>query len=187
MSIKYNEAYAKLMEWTDNPALVNHGKMVGTVMKVAAHKYGAGKEDEERWEIAGLLHDADYCKWPEEHPKRIMAWLNEKDEPEIAHAISAHYTPWGAEYNSEIDKALLACDELTGFIAACCHIRPGGIANLTPKSVKKRLKSKSFAAKVERPEVAAGIEKLGVDETEHIQFIIDTLKPYAKEFGLLGQ
>ena len=76
---------------------------------------------------------------------------------------------------TQLDKALLACDELTGFIVACCQIRPDGINGLTPKSVKKKLKQKSFAAKVERGEIQAGVEMLGVDMTEHIQFIIDVL------------
>lgn len=105
----------------------------------------------------------------------------------MAHAISAHYTRWGVPYESRLDKALLACDELTGFIGACCLIRPDGIAKLTPKSVKKRLKSTRFAAKVERSEVRAGAEMLGVDLSEHIQFIIDALRPFAGELGLQGR
>lgn len=187
MAISLDRAHEILQDWTDNPALVVHGKMVGTVMKSAAHKYGKGAEDEERWEIAGLLHDADYDRWPEEHPKKIVSWLSDNGEAEIAHAISAHYTKWGVSYDSSLDKALLACDELTGFIGACCHVRPGGITSLSVKSVKKRLKSKSFAAKVERDEVHAGIEMLEVDADQHIQFIIDALKPFADEFGLLGK
>jgi predicted hydrolase (HD superfamily) len=87
-------------------------------------------------------------------------------------------------YDSQLDRALLACDELTGFVMACCFVRPEGVATLTPKSVKKKLKDKRFAAGVERAEVQAGIELLGVDLGEHIQLIIDALKPHAAELGI---
>lgn len=154
-------------------------------MRAAALKYGAGESDVEAWGITGMLHDADYEAWPDEHPKLVVAWLREIGEEAIAHAISAHYTKWGVPYNSALDKALLACDELTGFVGACCFVRPDGITSLTPKSVKKKLKQKSFAASVERDEVTAGMELLGVDPTEHIQFVIDALKPFADELGLV--
>jgi len=85
------------------------------------------------------------------------------EEVRIAHAISAHYTKWNVPYETLLDKALLACDELTGFIVACCQVRPDGITSLEPKSVVKRLKDKGFAAKVDREEVYKGIELLGVE------------------------
>ena len=103
-----------------------------------------------------------------------------------AHAVSAHYTKWGVPYETALDKALLACDELTGFVVACCLVRPEGVATLTPKSVKKKLKDKRFAAKVERAEVYAGVEKLGVDLGAHVQLVIDALKPHADELGIAG-
>lgn len=181
-----DEAWALLCEWTPSEALRRHGRSVEVVMRAAAHRYGAGAEDEEAWGIAGMLHDADYDTWPEEHPDRIVGWLRERGEEEIAHAISAHYTRWGVAHESTLDKALLACDELTGFVGACCLVRPDGIASLTPKSVRKKLKSKGFAAKVERTEVTAGAELLGVELSEHVQFVIDALRPSAEELGLLG-
>ena len=116
-----------------------------------------------------------------------MAWLRERDEDELAHAISAHYTQWGVPYDSLLDKALLACDELTGFVGACALVRPEGIATLAPKSVKKKLKDKRFAAKVERHEVTIGAEMLEVDLGEHIQLVIDALRPHAEELGLAGR
>jgi len=167
--------------------LRRHGRSVEVVMRAAAHRYGNGDSDVEQWGIAGMLHDADYEQWPEEHPHRIVDWLRGEGEDTIAHAISAHYTHWGVPYNTTLDKALLACDELTGFIGACCLVRPEGVHTLTPKSVKKKLKSKGFAASVERTEVHAGVELLGVELTEHIQFIIDALKPHAEELGIGGQ
>ena len=138
----------------------------------------------EQWGIAGMLHDADYEQWPEDHPQRTVAWLQERGETKIAHAVSAHYTKWGVPYETVLDQALLACDELTGFIIAACLVRPDGVTTLTPKSVKKKLKDKAFAAKVERDEIQKGVELLGVDLTEHIQFIIEALKPYADELGI---
>ena len=99
----------------------------------------------------------------------------------IAHAISAHYTKWNVPYDTLMDKALLACDELTGFIIACCQVRPDGISSLEVKSVVKKLKDKGFAAKVERDEVYKGAELLGVDLNDHIGFIISVLKNHREE------
>jgi predicted hydrolase (HD superfamily) len=179
-----DEAWEQLCEWTKTDTLRRHARAVEIVMRAAAERYGAGEQDVERWGVAGMLHDADYEAWPEEHPHRIVAWLRAREEPELAHAISAHYTHWGVPYDSQLDRALLACDELTGFIGACCLVRPEGIHTLAPKSVKKKLKDKRFAAKVERHEVRTGAELLKVDLGEHIQFIIDALKPHAEELGL---
>ena len=186
MTLTRDQGWTHLCEWTETASLRRHARAVELVMRQAAHRYGNGAVDEEAWGLAGMLHDADYEKWPDEHPRRIVAWLEEQGQPEIAHAVSAHYTRWEVPYNSSLDKALLACDELTGFIMAACLVRPEGILTITPKSVKKKLKDKSFAAKVERAEVAAGVELLGMDLGEHIQFIIDALKPHADELNLAG-
>jgi predicted hydrolase (HD superfamily) len=160
---------------------------VEIVMRAAAARYGGGGADPERWGIAGMLHDADYEQWPEEHPRRIVAWLRERGEEELAHAVSAHYTKWGVPYDSLLDKALLACDELTGFVMACCYVRPDGIVTLDAKGVTKRLKDKRFAAGVEREEVRAGAEMLGVPIEAHITFVIDALRPHAAELGIAGK
>jgi predicted hydrolase (HD superfamily) len=186
MSLSYERAEEQLHAWTTNPSLLNHAHTVETVMRQAAVRYGNGVADQERWRIAGLLHDADYERWPSEHPKRIVAWLREQGEEEIAYAVSAHYTKWGVTPKSPLDKALLACDELTGLIVACCLVRPDGIASLSPKSVKKKLKDKAFAAKVDRHEIRCGAELLGVDLDDHIRFVIDALRPYAVELQLAG-
>ncbi len=186
MPLTRERAWDKLCEWTETDSLRKHARAVEEVMRAAALRYGAGEADVERWGMAGMLHDADYERWPEEHPARVVAWVREEGEPEMAHAISAHYTHWGVPYESQLDKALLACDELTGFVGACCLVRPEGIRTLTPKSVKKKLKTASFAAKVERSEVQAGVEMLGVELGEHIQFIITALQPHAEELGLGG-
>jgi len=187
MALTREAAWAQLCEWTHTDALRKHARAVEVVMRAAAHRYGAGEVDVEQWGVAGLLHDADYEAWPDEHPRRIVAWLREQGEDALAHAISAHYTHWGVPADSALDRALLACDELTGFIGACCLVRPDGVHTLTPRSVKKKLKDKRFAAKVDRGEVRAGAERLGVDLGEHIQFVIEALRPHAEELGLTGR
>ena len=186
MPLTRDEAWAHLCQWTETDSLRKHARAVELVMRRAAHRYGEGTSEEDVWGIAGMLHDADYEKWPEDHPNRIVAWLRERGEEKIAYAVSAHYTQWNVPYESALDRALLACDELTGFVGACCLVRPGGIRTLEPKSVKKKLKDKSFAAKVERAEVQAGAELLGVELDEHIGFVIDALRPWADELGLGG-
>lgn len=175
------EAKEILENWTDSESLLRHARTVELVMEAYGKHYG---EDPEVWAITGMLHDADYDKFPEEHPNKIVALLRDKGEEKIAHAISAHYTKWGVSYDTLLDKALLASDELTGFIVACCQVRPEGINGLKPKSVKKKLKQKSFAAKVERDEISAGIEKLGVELDDHVQFIINVLEENKEELNI---
>ncbi len=175
------EARELLVSMTKSESLLRHMRTVELVMEAYAIKLG---EDTERWAIAGLLHDADYEAFPDKHPGVIVAKLNEVGEPEIAHAVSAHYTLWNVPYNSLLDKALLACDEITGFVVACCQVRPDGIAALEVKSVIKKLKDKGFAAKVDRNEVYKGAELFGVDLQEHIAFIIETLRRNGTELGI---
>ncbi len=161
-----------LFEMIQNESLRRHCISVGMVMEAYAIKFG---EDTEKWAITGLLHDADYEQYPEQHPNIIVEKLRTMNQHEMAHAISAHYTKWNVPYETLLDKALLACDELTGFIVACALIRPTKIEGLSVKSVKKKFKNPKFAAGVERDEVKKGVELLEVDFNEHIQFIIDVL------------
>lgn len=182
-----DDAWQKLCEWTETPSLRKHARAVEMVMRAAAHRYGAGEADEARWGIAGLLHDADYEKWPEEHPGRIVSWLRERGEVEIAHAISAHYTKWSVPQESALDRALLACDELTGFVVAAALVRPEGVRTLEPRSIRKKMKDKAFAAKVDRGEIEAGARLLGVPLDEHVAFVIEALRPHAEELGIQGR
>jgi predicted hydrolase (HD superfamily) len=175
------EAREVLHSLTKNPSLLRHMRTLELVMEAYAEKYG---EDKDEWAIAGLLHDADYEAHPDKHPNVIVELLRSRGEETIAHAISAHYTKWNVPCTSLLDKALLACDELTGFIVACCQVRPDGINSLEPKSVIKKLKDKGFAAKVEREEVYKGVEALGIDLTTHIAFIIGALKVNREELGI---
>jgi predicted hydrolase (HD superfamily) len=110
-----------------------------------------------------------------------------RGEEEIAHAVGFHQVKWNLPARSMMDKALLACDELTGFVIACSLVRPDGIATLEPKSVKKKLKDKAFAAKVDRAIIRDSVQLLGVELDAHIQFVIDALKPHAQELGIAGR
>jgi predicted hydrolase (HD superfamily) len=185
MSITYDQAVAKLHEWTDSPALRCHARAVEAAMRLAAQRYNGGL-DEPQWAMTGLLHDADYDRWPDEHPRLIVAWLREQGEPAIAQAVVAHFNAADVPELTTLDKGLLACDELAGFVMACCMVRPDGIHSLTPSSVKKKLKDKSFAAKVSRNDVYQGAERLGVNLDDHIQLVIEALTPHADSLGIAG-
>jgi predicted hydrolase (HD superfamily) len=166
---------------TKSESLLRHMRTVELVMEAYAHKLN---QNASQWALAGLLHDADYEAFPEQHPQVIVEKLKLIGEHEIAHAISAHYTHWNVPYDTLLDKALLACDEITGFIVACCQVRPDGIASLETKSVIKKLKDKGFAAKVDRNEVYKGAELFEIDLNEHIGFIIEVLRENRAELGI---
>jgi len=176
-----SEAKSLLESMTQSTSLRRHMRTIELVMEAYAEKLGENKDE---WAIAGLLHDADYEAYPDKHPAVIVEKLRTLGEERIAHAISAHYTHWNVPYDTLLDKALLACDELTGFIVACCQVRPDGITSLETKSVVKKLKDKGFAAKVDRDEVYKGAELFGVDLPEHIGFLIETLKKHREELGI---
>ncbi|MHB1035490.1 MAG: HD domain-containing protein [Pirellulales bacterium] len=186
MHLTREQAWNHLTSWTANPSLLNHARALELVMRSAAGRYGGEGADPEVWAMTGLMHDADYDRWPEDHPRRVVEWLRQQGEEEIAYAVSAHNTKLGIPPKTALDKALLACDELTGFVIACCLVRPGGIASLEPKSVKKKLKDRAFAAKVDREEIRQGAELLGAPLDEHIQLVIDALRPCAAELGIGG-
>ncbi len=174
-------AFNLLKEWTKSPGLLRHAQTVSWVMEAYANKLG---EDQELWAQTGLLHDADYEAFPELHPHKIVDKLHGLGQQDMAYAISAHYTKWGVPHKSKLDKALLACDELTGFIVACAQVRPQGLQGMQAKSVRKKLKQKSFAAKVERDEIYQGVALFEVDLNEHIDFIIGVLQEHERELDL---
>ena len=176
-----DQAWAILHEWTRTEPLLRHARSVELVMRALAARYGA---DEETWGCAGLLHDADYEAFPERHPQVTVERLRALGEEVLAHAVSAHYTRWGIPQESLLDKALLAADELTGFVTACSLVHPEGITGLAPPSVVKKLKQKSFAAKVDRDEIRIGAEQLGLDVSELAGLIIDVLRAHRDELGL---
>lgn len=173
------DALALLHEWVDNEGLRKHMYAVEAAVRFYARKYGA---DEETWGLAGLLHDLDWEKHPDEHPHRGVARLREDGYPEeVIHAVLAHGYPDLTDVppETDLDKVLCACDELSGLVYACCLVRPNGIDDLKPKSVAKKLKDKSFAAGVHRGEVARGVELIGIPRPEHIQNVIDGMRTVA--------
>ena len=182
--MKRDEALMLLTELTVGDSLLRHGRAVEIVMRQMAV---ARSEDEELWGNAGLLHDADYEKWPDEHPNVIVAKLRELGEEVLAHAISAHYTKWNVPYDTDLSKALVAADELTGFIVACCYVRPDGVHSLKPKSVLKRFKDKRFAAKVDREEITLGCALIEVEIADQVGTVIEALIPHADELGIGGK
>ncbi|WP_205499885.1 metal-dependent phosphohydrolase [Rufibacter psychrotolerans] len=175
------EAFHILQQYTKGESLLRHARTVELVLRAYAQKLG---QDVDQWGNTGLLHDADYEAFPDRHPHVIVDLLRERGEEEMAHAISAHYSHWGVAHESLLDKALLGCDEITGFVVACAQVRPQRLVGLEAKSVLKKLKQASFAASVDRGEVRLGADLLGVDLAAHIDFIIQTLQPHAEELQL---
>ena len=171
------EALKLFFDYTKTESLRKHGLAVEQVMRKLAQKYG---EDEELWGITGLLHDFDYEKFPtaDEHPYKGNEILKVKGYPrEMLDAIMGHADYSGVPRESLLAKALFSCDELSGFMFAVTYVRPSrAVADVKVKSVTKKLKDRSFAAKVNREEVEKGIAELGVDRAEHIQFVNDALK-----------
>jgi putative nucleotidyltransferase with HDIG domain len=180
------EAVRLLEEWVENEGLRKHMYAVEAAVRHYARMRGA---DEDLWGLAGLLHDLDWEKHPDQHPKVAVDHLRTLGYPEeILHAILAHRSDFtGVEPESELDKVLLACDELSGLVYAACLVRPSGIDDLTPKSVTKKLKDKTFAAGVSREEVDHGVALIGLERAEHIQNVIDGLRTVAAELGIRGQ
>ena len=180
--MKREAAAEILFEMTETDSLRRHARTVEIAMRYLAEKHG---EDADEWGIAGLLHDADYEKWPEDHPNRIVGRLRELGEDTIAHAISAHYTKWNVPYDTLLSKALVATDELTGFIVAVTLIQPSRkLADLKVSSVIKKMKQKGFARNVNRDDIHTGAEELGVDLEEHIGFVRDATSEIAGKLGL---
>ena len=185
-----DEALPLMHEYTESENLRRHMYCVEIAMRGYAKHYG---EDEEAWGLVGLLHDFDYEKYPnqehsatEGHPSFGVKLLRERGLPDtMCEAILGHATYCGVPRESLMAKALFAVDELSGFLVACALVRPGkSLDDLQIKSVKKKLKDKAFAKGVNRDDIRQGAEELGVPLEEHIQFMIDTLRPHQEQFGL---
>jgi putative nucleotidyltransferase with HDIG domain len=177
-------ALALMSEYTTNAGLVKHMLSVEAAMRAYARKLN---QDEEKWGIVGMLHDFDYERWPDppNHPLKGAEILRERGYPDdVIYAIKSHadYLPNCPRVNL-MDKALYACDELTGLIMATALLRPTGISDLTAASVLKKMKSKGFARGVKREDVERGAADFGVDLSEHIQFVIDAMKSIATDLG----
>lgn len=177
----------ELLETTTTQAhLLQHALAVSGAMAAMARHFGA---DEEYWQAIGLLHDYDYEQHPEEHLQHTAEPLAAAGvDGDAVRAIMAH--GWGlcsdVEPQTELEKSLYAVDEMTGLISATARMRPNGIADLEPKSVKKKFKDKAFAAKIDREVIQKGADMLGMDLSQLITLCIEGMKPYAAELGLLG-
>ena len=170
-----DEATELLNDWVKNDRLKLHMKQVAHLMKQwAAEKEQLNNEDQWRWEMAGLLHDADWDQWPEQHCKKIILELEQRNiDPEIIHAIASHGpNHFGVEPVTKMDKMLYAFDELSGLIHAYSLMRPEGYKAMELKGVKKRLKEKSFAANVSREEINDACNKAQLSLDDVINFII---------------
>lgn len=181
-------AWDLLCEYTKTDSLRKHALGVEAAMRAMARKYG---EDEETWGITGLLHDFDYERFPtaEEHPYKgneILKGLGYPDD--VLEAIMGHAEYTGVPRTSLMAKSLFAVDELVGFIFAVTYVRPSkAVREVKPKSIRKKLKQKSFAASVNREDIVNGIADLGLDESEHFQFVTDALTGVADQIGLAGE
>ncbi len=168
------DALDLLYKWVSDDNLRRHCLAVEAAMRAYAEHFG---EDADVWGITGLLHDFDYEAYPEEHPERGAEILREHGYPdEVITAILGHNDETGVARETALAKTLYAVDELCGLILAAAYVRPNGLADMKPKSVKKKLKDKSFAAGIDREQIEQSIEELGMEESEHIQRTITAMQ-----------
>ncbi len=183
-----DEALALLREYTQSESLIKHALAVEASMRAYARKFGA---NEEEWGVVGLLHDFDYEKHPtaEEHPFKGAEILKSRGYPEeMIRAVLSHASYTGVPRETQMAKTLFAVDELTGFVTAVALVRPSKkVAEVKPKSVKKKMKDKGFARAVNRDEIREGAELLGVEFGEHVQTVVDAMAGIAADLGLQGQ
>lgn len=182
-----DEALMIVKENIKNQNLINHMLCVEAAMKHYARKLG---EDEEKWAITGLLHDFDWEIHPtlEDHPMAGAPILKQKGVPdEIIHAVLSHAEHSGVPRESRMEKALFACDEITGLITAVALVRPSrSLYDLTSSSIKKKWKDRAFAAGANREEIAKGAADFGVDLWQHTDEVILAMRSIAPEIGLEG-
>ena len=190
MPMTRDDALALMHEYTQSEALRRHMYAVEIAMRAMAPRYGG---DPDRWGLAGLLHDFDYERFPndarsatEQHPAEGVRLLRDRGMPEdVCQAILGHATYTGVPRESDMARALFAVDELSGFIVACALVRPSrSLADREVSSVRKKLKDKGFARGVNREDVVQGALELGVPLDEHIVFVIGALRPEEQVLGL---
>jgi putative nucleotidyltransferase with HDIG domain len=182
------QALALLHEHTDNPGLRRHAYAVEAAMRAQAARLGG---DPDRWGLVGLLHDFDYERWPDpaDHPFRGAEILERLGYPEwFRRAILSHADHTGVARTSDLERALYASDELSGFLTACALVMPHkSLHEVKVSSVRKRLKDKAFARGVKREDVERGAAELGVDLDAHIAFTLEALRAVAADLGLHGE
>ncbi len=182
------QAWQLLNEYTQKPGLIAHALAVEAAMRAYARKSG---EDEEVWGLVGLIHDFDYERWPsaEDHPFRGAEILQQKGYPDwFRRAILSHADYSGVPRETALERTLFACDELCGFLTACALVTPDkSLHSVKVKSVRKKMKSKAFAASVNREDIVSGAAELGVELDEHIEFVLEALRSVAPRLGLAGK
>jgi predicted hydrolase (HD superfamily) len=174
MSIE--EGHRLLEEWVPNDRLRLHMKQVAALMKAwASEKENADPNTAQAWELAGLLHDGDWEKYPETHCKKIIEELERRNiDPVVIHCIASHGPKYfGVEPESKMDKMIYVFDELSGFVHAAALIRPARYEGMDIKSVLKKLKTPSFAAQVNREDISDALSRIDLSLEEIIQFILD--------------
>src|SRR3954452_23918904 len=180
-----DEAWTLFCEWTASESLRRHVLAVESCMRAYAEKFG---EDPERWGMVGMLHDLDYERYPDlhtGHPRYALAELERLEfREDMCGAFAPHADYLEVSRVSPMERSLFADNEAWGFVMACAYVRPQGIEGLTPKSVKKKMKSPAFAAAVDRAALREGVELLGVDFDEHVAFVAPALEPHAEALGL---
>lgn len=184
MDVTRDRAWETLTAYTESEALRRHALAVEAAVVAYARELG---EDDAFWSATALLHDFDYEIHPtlDKHPQDGAPILRDAGYPEeLIDAVLSHAEHLALPRDTPLKKTLFACDELSGFIHACGLVRPDGIGTLKPKSVRKKLKQPSFAARVSRDDVYKGAEELGVELNDHIEFVIAALQPVAEELGL---
>ena len=182
--VNREDAWDLMCQWTESDSLRKHMLAVEAAMRAYARRFG---EDEEKWGVTGLLHDMDYEKHPTQdgHPMVGVGELERLGYPEdMLHAIKGHADYLDVPRDTPMSKTLYAVDELSGFIVACAMVRPEGLDNMKAKSVRKKMKQKSFAAAVNRDDIVRGAEELGVDLNEHIEFVAGALEERSDALGL---
>jgi putative nucleotidyltransferase with HDIG domain len=183
-----DQAWDLFCSWTESESLRRHVLAVEAAMRAYARRFG---EDEERWGLVGMLHDLDYERHPDletGHPRVALKELERLGfSDEFVRAVASHADFLGVSRDSLMEKTLFAVDELSGFLMACAFVRPQGIHGLTPKSVKKKMKTPAFAAAVNRDELREGAAELGVDFDEHLAFVIAALEAESSVLGLDGR
>jgi putative nucleotidyltransferase with HDIG domain len=182
------QAWELFCEWTESSSLRKHVQAVEASMRAYAPRFGG---DPEVWGLVGLLHDLDYERYPSletGHPRYALEELRRQGfSEEFVRAVASHADYLDVSRDSAMEKALYAVDELSGFVMACAYVRPEGIHGMTPKSVKKKMKTPAFAAAVDRDELRAGAADLGVDFDEHVATVIAALAARSGELELDGR
>jgi putative nucleotidyltransferase with HDIG domain len=183
-----DQAWDLFCSWTESESLRRHVLAVEAAMRAYARKFG---EDEEKWGLVGMLHDLDYERHPDletGHPRVALEELRQRGfSDEFVRAVASHADFLEVPRETPMEKTLYAVDELCGFVMACAYVRPEGIHGMTPKSVKKKMKTPAFAAAVDRDALRRGAEELGVDFDEHVAFVIAALDERAEALGLDGR